>query len=195
MGLIPSSTLITGQRVCLREKLPTDVEAFLRWQVQGQWRLFDAPWEGVRTSISPTEADQYRQRFLEGPAKELPEPRKQAVIALLDGRPIGWVSRYGEERAPDTWMVGLDICEDDCLEKGLGTEALKLWVDYLFTGSSIHRLGLDTWSFNPRMLRVAEKLGFIPEGAQRQVLQWQGQWLDLVHFGLLRSEWETAFHP
>jgi RimJ/RimL family protein N-acetyltransferase len=168
------------------------VDAYLRWQIHGQWRLLDAPWGGVRTAFTEAEEAQYRQRFLEGLAEDLPSPRKQLVIALLDERPIGWVNRYGEKRFPDTWMVGIDICEDDYLEKGLGTEALRLWVDYLFANSTVHRIGLDTWSFNPRMMRVAEKLGFALEGAQREVLQWQGEWLDFVHYGMLRKEWKTV---
>jgi RimJ/RimL family protein N-acetyltransferase len=179
-----------GRRLRLRDYLPTDVDALLGWQIQGQWRLFDAPWEGVRTTYTQAEQAQYRQRFLEGLAEDLPSPRKRMMIALLDDQPIGWVSRYGEDRFPDTMMIGIDICEDDRLEQGLGTEALGLWVDYLFANSTTHRLGLDTWSFNPRMLRVAKKLGFTPEGAQREVVQWQGQWLDFVHFGMLRGEWE-----
>jgi len=190
MTLNTHPILITGRRLCLREDIPADVDVYLRWQIHGQWRLLDAPWEGVRTSYTEAEEAQYRQRFLEGLAEDLPSPRKQVVIALLDERPIGWVNRYGEQRFPDTWMVGIDICEDDLLEQGLGTEALGLWVEYLFANSTIHRLGLDTWSFNPRMMRVAEKLGFTPEGAQRQVVQWKGQWLDMIHYGMLREEWE-----
>jgi len=188
-------TLAADRRVCLRDDLPTDVDIFLGWQIRGQWRLFDAPWEGVRTTYTEAEATQYRQRFLEKLAEVLPSPRKRAVIALLDGRPIGWVSRYGEERFPDTWMIGIDICEDDHLEQSLGTQALRLWMDYLFANSPIHRLGLDTWSFNPRMMRVAEKLGFTPEGLQREVLQWQGEWLDFVHYGMLREEWGKEYSP
>jgi RimJ/RimL family protein N-acetyltransferase len=184
--------LANGRHVCLRDRLPTDVDAFTRWQIQGQWRLLDAPWQGVTTSLSEAEEAHYRQRFLEGLAEDLPSPRKSAVIALLDNRPIGWVIRYGEERFPDTWMIGIDICEDEHLEQGLGTEALHLWGDYLFANSTIHRIGLDTWSFNPRMMHVAEKLGFTSEGAQREVLQWQGEWLDFVHYGMLREEWENS---
>ncbi len=59
----------------------------------------------------------------------------------------------------------------------------------VLVNSTVHRLGLDTWSFNPRMMQVAGKLGFTSEGAQREVLQWQNQWLDLVHYGMLREEW------
>ena len=192
MTLNTHPILITGRRLCLRDDIPTDVDVYLRWQIHGQWRLLDAPWEGVRTSYTEAEEAQYRQRFMEGLAEDLPSPPKQVVIALLDEKPIGWVNRYGEQRFPDTWMVGIDICEDDLLEQGLGTEALGLWVEYLFANSTIHRLGLDTWSFNPRMMRVAEKLGFTPEGAQRQVVQWKGQWLDMIHYGMLREEWERS---
>jgi RimJ/RimL family protein N-acetyltransferase len=71
----------------------------------------------------------------------------------------------------------------------MGTEALELWVDHLFKISEIHKLCLDTWSFNPRMIRVAEKVGFISEGRQREMRLWQGEWLDLLHFGILRDEW------
>jgi len=85
--------------------------------------------------------------------------------------------------------VGIDICEDKFHNCGMGTEALELWVDYLFGISEIHKLCLDTWSFNPRMIRVAEKVGFISEGRQCEMRLWQGEWLDLHHFGILRDEW------
>jgi RimJ/RimL family protein N-acetyltransferase len=39
------------------------------------------------------------------------------------------------------------------------------------------------------MMRVAEKVGFVYEGAERELLGWQGQRLDLVDYGLLRREW------
>ncbi len=47
-----------------------------------------------------------------------------------------------------------------------------------------------TYSFNPRMIRVAEKLGFMHEGTEREVINWQGEWLDRLCFGILRKEWE-----
>jgi RimJ/RimL family protein N-acetyltransferase len=39
-------------------------------------------------------------------------------------------------------------------------------------------------------MRVAEKTGFRHEGSQREMRLWQGEWLDLEHFGMLREEWE-----
>jgi RimJ/RimL family protein N-acetyltransferase len=60
--------------------------------------------------------------------------------------------------------AGIDICEDDAMGHGLGSEALKLWVDYLFTNSNLHNVALETWLFNSRIMHVAEKLGFVLMG-------------------------------
>jgi ribosomal-protein-serine acetyltransferase len=38
-------------------------------------------------------------------------------------------------------------------------------------------------------MRVAEKLGLVYEGAERELREWQGERLDLVLYGLLRREW------
>jgi len=184
------TVIASGDNLVLRDRLQSDVDTFIRWQTHGEWRLFDAPWEGVQTLLSAKQEANLRTQFLESCAEELPSPRKTAIIAGKDNLPLGWVNRYGEDRMPDTWMVGISIVFADALNKSLGTEALGLWVDYLFANSTVHRIGLDTWSLNPRMSRVAEKLDFIPEGVQREVLQWDGQWLDFIHFGILRSEWE-----
>ncbi len=189
-----SKFLLTGDRVVLRDQQPADVDAFVNMQRSGEWRLWDAPWENPSAPLTAEEENRYRTQFMENCTKEKPEPRKTAVIAAHTGQPIGTVSRYTLPAHPNAWFVGIDIFADESLNRGLGTEALRLWVDYLFLHSSIHRIGLDTWSFNTRMIRVAQKLGFASEGAQREVQCWQGQWLDLVHYGLLRSEWEALYN-
>jgi RimJ/RimL family protein N-acetyltransferase len=182
--------IASGERVILRDRLPSDVASYLRWQTHGEWRLYDAPWEDEHVPRMAEEEEAFRARFLEKCWQELPKPRKRATIATLEGEALGWVNRYGNERFPDAYLVGIDICEDAYLNQGIGTEALGLWIGYLFANSDVHRIGLDTWLFNERMMRVAEKLGFVREGAERELIQWQGEWLDRVHFGMLRKEWE-----
>jgi len=181
--------IASGERVILRDRLPSDVESYLRWKTHGEWRLYDAPWEDEHVPTTAEEEEAFRVRFLEKCRQELSVPRKRATIATLEGEPLGWVSRYGDKDFP-AYRVGIDICEDAYLNQGIGTEALGLWVDYLFANSDVHRIGLDTWSFNERMMRVVEKLGFVREGIERELIRWQGEWLDRVHFGMLRREWE-----
>ena len=182
--------IASGNNLDLRDCLESDIDRIIFWQTHGEWRLLDAPFEGVRNDLTAEQEANIRMYYQKLCVEELPSPRKIAIIAGKDNRPLGWVIRSGEDRTPETWMVGIDICEDEMLNKGLGTEALCLWVEYLFTNSTVHRIGLDTWSLNPRMIHVAEKLGFTFEGIQHEVVQWEGKWLDLIHFGLLRAEWE-----
>jgi RimJ/RimL family protein N-acetyltransferase len=180
--------IASGERVILRDRLPSDVDSYLRWQTSGEWRRYDAPWEDGPALETTEEEEAFRARFLETCHQELPVPRKRAMIATQEGEPLGWLNRYGDKSFSEAYRVGIDICEDAYLNQGVGTEALGLWVGYLFANSDVHRIGLDTWSFNGRMMRVAEKLGFVREGAERELIQWQGKWLDLVHYGMLRTE-------
>ncbi len=178
--------LASGQRVILRDGLLSDADHYGRWMRQGEWMQFDAPWE---TDCQSMTDDEIRKKFSERFLHEPTVPRRIAVIATKEKKALGWVSRYGDKRFPSAWLIGIDICEDDHLNKGIGTEAFGLWVDYLFANSNVHRIGFDTYSFNPRMIRVGEKLGFLHEGTEREVICWQDAWLDRLHFGMLRKEW------
>lgn len=175
-----------GELVLLRKRIESDWDHYQRWLKEGEWREYDAPWQQAASEEKPAQGQNPKPK----PAEDEVGVEKMAVIATLDGYPLGWVNRYGQKFRSEPWFVGIDICVDDYLNNGYGTEALGLWVDYLFSNSEIHKICLDTWSFNPRMMRVAEKIGFRYEGLQREMQFWQGEWLDLLHYGMLRSEWE-----
>jgi RimJ/RimL family protein N-acetyltransferase len=187
-----------GDLVMLRTLIVTDRDHYERWQTQGEWRSLDAPWAQSVTEEKRNQDDKKKQTNTQddpAPKKQASiqddsVPKKRAVIATLENKPLGWVNRYVEKNSSLVWYVGIAICEDDYLNRGYGTQALKLWVNHLFANSEFHKLCLDTWSFNPRMMRVAEKIGFIPEGFQRHLQFWEGKWLDLMHYGMLREEWE-----
>jgi len=188
-----------GDLVMLRTIVASDRAHYMRWQTQGEWRSLDAPW--AQSETEEQKADESGKGQTNAQDDSAPKeqasiqddsiPKKRAVIATLEDKPLGWVNRYKSKNSPLIWFVGISIAEDDYLDRGYGTQALKLWVDHLFANSEYHKLCLDTWSFNPRMMRVAEKIGFIPEGSQRQMQFWEGEWLDLVHYGMLREEWEN----
>jgi len=182
--------LFRSDRIILRDILPTDVEAFLRWQTSGEWRYYDAPWEGIHEHLNEEEEEKFRQTFLENRSKPQENPRRLACICFPDGTPFGRLNRYGNQGFPGVFYIGISIFEDDYLEKGYGTIAFKSWVDYLFLNSDIHKIETHTWSLNPRMIRVADKLGFTHEGTERELINWEGKWQDRLRFGLLREEWE-----
>jgi RimJ/RimL family protein N-acetyltransferase len=169
--------------------VPEDTTAYVRWFDGGEWLELDAPWEIAQ---SPANCREIEERFCRLFLDDLNRPRRRLIISLPEGGPIGWVNRYDEPRFTDSWNIGICICLDDCLNRGFGTEALQLWIDYLFSHSDIHRIAFATYSFNPRVVRVAEKLGFSMEGRDRELVHWQGEWVDRLHFGLLRQEWRSG---
>ena len=143
-------SLAVGERVVLRDTRPSDVDTYLYWQTHGEWREWDAPWATLAT---PEQLSAFKGRFLAAVARTPALPRSRATITTKDGKPLGWVNRYSPEDCPDAWYVGIDICEDAYLNRGIGTEALRLWVDYLFKALGVDHIGLETWSFNKRMMR------------------------------------------
>ena len=178
--------LAKGELVLLRIHMKTDSGPYQRWQTQGEWLSLDAPWERTQEDKQQNQGKKKQK----SPVEDRSAPQKMAVIADFTNKPLGWVTRYCKRNAA-VWHVGIDICEDEFLNRGYGTESLTLWVDYLFENSDYHKIGLDTWSFNPRMMKVAEKIGFIYEGRQREMQFWEDKWLDLINYGMLRKEWEA----
>ncbi|MFX1387668.1 MAG: GNAT family N-acetyltransferase, partial [Promethearchaeota archaeon] len=75
-------------------------------------------------------------------------------------------------------------------KKGYCTEALKLFVDFLFLLRAIERIQATTDSRNGASQRVLEKAGFTKEGTMRKVLFMKGEYVDISLFSILRDEWK-----
>lgn len=75
--------------------------------------------------------------------------------------------------------------------RGLGTEATRLIVDYVFEAIDdppINRLALEVYDFNRRGLAVYEKVGFRHEGVLRQALSWDGKFHDAHIMSIVRTD-------
>ncbi|WP_238146643.1 GNAT family N-acetyltransferase [Ornithinimicrobium murale] len=77
-------------------------------------------------------------------------------------------------------------------DRGLGSEATRLLIDYAFAHLPLHRIDLEVYAFNPRAQRVYEKAGFVVEGTRREALEFDGERVDAIIMGQLRSDWEAA---
>jgi diamine N-acetyltransferase len=75
-------------------------------------------------------------------------------------------------------------------DRGLGTEATTLFVNYIFTNTDLKQLTLGVYSFNPRAQRVYEKVGFILESIDKDELEYEGVMIDSLNMVLTRENWE-----
>jgi RimJ/RimL family protein N-acetyltransferase len=68
---------------------------------------------------------------------------------------------------------------------------MRLMVRYGFTELNLHRISLTVFEHNPRGIRSYEKCGFKHEGRIRDFQLRDGNRSNLLHMGILRTEWEN----
>ncbi|WP_316520629.1 GNAT family N-acetyltransferase [Kitasatospora brasiliensis] len=96
-------------------------------------------------------------------------------------------TRMGPRPVAPYWSLGAQLVRA-ARGRGIGTQAQRLLVDYMFAHTPTMRLEADTEAGNLAEQRVLEKLGFTREGVQRAGTFRGGEWRDVVRYGLLRTD-------
>jgi RimJ/RimL family protein N-acetyltransferase len=128
--------------------------------------------------------------FLERLAKD--ETAVVLGIVLRAGdRLVGTVGLHKIDAGNRNAEFGIAVGDKRAQNKGCGTEATGLIVDYAFDTLNLNRVRLCVYANNPRGLHVYAKVGFVKEGVLRQEAYREGRYWDVIVMGLLRSEWEA----
>lgn len=72
--------------------------------------------------------------------------------------------------------------------KGIMTVALRAFARYVWETFDVQRLQSTVFAWNPASGRVLERNGFTLEGVHRSAIYKDGEFVDLLHYSLLRSE-------
>lgn len=175
--------MLGNQQLCLRPVEAADLPRL--WELiykdeQPEWKKWDAPYY-------PHKAKTYDDFLL---LKDDWIGCDDFWVIEAEGVVRGIISYYWEHE-PSKWLeMGIVLHESASWNKGIGTRALKLWIEHLFTTLPLVRVGFTTWSGNERMIRVGEKLGMQLEARIRKVRYYDGTYYDSIRMGLLREEWE-----
>ena len=100
---------------------------------------------------------------------------------------IQWVAR----RAQFNILIG----EPSAWDKGYGTEAAQLILDYAFDVLNLNSVQLGVNADNARAVRSYEKIGFVREGVRRQFVYRNGRYYDSVMMSVLRDEYRRRAKP
>jgi RimJ/RimL family protein N-acetyltransferase len=103
-------------------------------------------------------------------------------LAGLDG--ISWTN--------GTAYLSIGIAEEGHRRQGYGREAMALLLRFAFDELNLHRLSLTVFAYNQAAIALYEGLGFVREGVFREHLHRDGQRHDMILYGILRHEWESA---
>jgi ribosomal-protein-alanine N-acetyltransferase len=116
----------------------------------------------------------------------LPSDSKWFVVEKKDGSKIGFVYH---ELEGSQMEIGYALLPAE-RNRGYGTEAITIVVDYLFLTKQIVRIQAATDLRNKPSQRVLEKSKFKREGIIRKAGFVGGQWQDEYLYSILREEWK-----
>lgn len=72
--------------------------------------------------------------------------------------------------------------------RGLGLLAARAMLDHGFSRLNLHRIYCGTAATNQAMRSMARRLGMKEEGVRREHVFLAGRWVDVIEYGILRSE-------
>jgi len=112
------------------------------------------------------------------------------VRRLDDDRLIGEAGLGGISWLHGEAWLYISLGDRACWGKGYGTDAVRVLLRYAFEELNLARVSLGVYDYNPRAVRVYEKVGFVHEGRLRESVQRDGKHHDEIVMGVLRQDWE-----
>jgi RimJ/RimL family protein N-acetyltransferase len=169
---------IKGERVNLVVKTKNHIELYHKWindPEVGKWLdvFLPEPLEVIDKEWFPEEKDE-KGFWLEIWHKE-------------SHKPIGIVGLFRIHPQYHNAEFGIFIGENNYWGKGLGTEAAELMVTYGFKTLNLHKIMAGVNATNNWSIKMHEKVGFIEEGYLKEMEYIDGNWTDVIMFGLLRE--------
>lgn len=107
--------------------------------------------------------------------------------------PIGFVNLHGIAtggRHHRTLDIGILITAEH-RGQGYGSEAVRWILNWGFEIAGLHRIGLQSASFNTGAIRLWKRLGFQQDGKDREAVWINGRWHDEARFSILEGEWRA----
>ena len=174
---------LLGDRIYLSPRNSEDVELFTEWL--NDFEITDyTDRSGILTTLAG------EKKYLE----ENASPEASFVIVTIeDNKMIGTVSLEDINSINRTATLGIFIGDKNYRDKGYGTEAIRLILEYGFKYMNLNNIKLDLMAFNTRALKCYEKCGFKEYGRRRKCKFINGKYYDSISMDILAEEFEGDF--
>lgn len=177
---------LTGEHVYLRPLETSDAEAMLRHVSNEEIRFMTGTkatftLEVIQEHIRNSSADNTRYDF--------------AICLLEDDQFIGELALM--EIDVDNLKAGFRISMNSIAltGQGLGTEATRIALRFLFEQLQLNRVQLEVYSHNIRGIRAYKKVGFVVEGILRESLFYRGDFSDELIMAMTKKDYEKMYPP
>ncbi|MEJ9303226.1 GNAT family N-acetyltransferase [Priestia megaterium] len=179
---------LIGEKVWLREATQEDVNKLYYWKYEEknqEAKKWNAPYIPEKQLTKEEYMNLWNQEY------ELFPGVPPLLAVIINKKAVGIVSCYWVDKHTNWLETGIVIYDSDYWSGGYGTEAYRMWIDFLFESTHLHRLGMSTWSGNIRMIKTAAKIGMKEEARIREARIVNGEHFDSIKMGMLRREWES----
>ena len=170
--------------VIVRSAEVSDIDTLADWWASGEVMAHAGFPEGIKTDKDKIKSDIIISHASEHPRTE------RLLITLEPKKDIGEMS-YSMVK-PETYEIGIKICEFDSHSLGYGSKAVMALLDYLFNDRKTLKIVLNTNSENKGAQRFYERLGFdkirIIENSWRNQL---GELLSSVEYEMTKEKYST----
>lgn len=89
--------------------------------------------------------------------------------------------------------IRIAINRKEDFNKGYGSEAMILALNYGFGMLNLHRIELEAFLYNERAIHVYEKIGFKREGIKRDCCFYNHKYYDMVIMSVLEDEFRGKY--
>jgi RimJ/RimL family protein N-acetyltransferase len=110
-----------------------------------------------------------------------------AIVYKETNEHIGNISLQNIDWIDSNAEIAFLLGEKKYWGKGIMLEAGNLLIKHAFNSLNLHRVYCGTSSFNVGMQKLAVKLGMSQEGIRRDALFKNGQYLDIIEFGIVNT--------
>lgn len=176
--------MFTGERVNLRPQKKEDSEFIAKYQQD------------------PDVLDNYFMGYTLPPLKEFMEHWYDEITTEKEGYGFVIENKQGEFlgtcHANDLNMkngntyIAIFIGHPEYRGKGYGTEAMKLFLNFLFNEVGLHKVKLNVFAFNKRAIRSYEKCGFKVEGINQKEIYRYGVYHDTYAMAITREDFNRG---
>jgi len=146
-----------------------------------------AHYTGFKRSFSRAEGERFLQKMASHPDEGI-----QFTICLLgQNDSIGGVGLREVDRENASAEVSIFISKPAEWSKGLGTDAMRVMLDFAFGEMRLERVWLRVFDYNRRAARSYEKAGFTREVLLRHDRFHRGKHHDTDLMAIVRPDWEA----
>jgi len=178
------AALFIGNNVRLK---PLEGEEDVRYL----FRAFnDQEVNGIYLHFEPKSWDEF-QRSLKGSSGSVNKLCIFLIEKIDEKRIIGSIAHFVPNPYYNNFEIGYGIDRKEDRGKGYAREAVNLLIDYLFLTKNIERVQVTINADNLASQKLIERCGFKNEGRLRNADYINGNYSDVLIYGLLMPEWRS----